>query len=590
MSFQHLPIELHLEITSQLSNASLAALSRTCKDLHGRTTPVLWSHLQFGPPTPQLFQERAFPVPTSPPYICPPLARDGALYVKRHMDEGGVLAFYSAARKGFIRDETFALVRSLELRSCVLGACFASGGEYPASAAGGEELRHWRELHNGGFVAVFEELLKERIQGLKYITIVYDRGGLFPATPNFERDPTGNELKAVQKAQDFCRIIGAYAAMHPLVQVKISTTHFALVHALFTAHSPPQCVTSLKTSIYRRPAMLETFRRYVLPALGANLEHLALLATGPGSGFPPNTIWDHYSGAYFHVAPGVFDDEHFFSNFRFEKLKSVEYTADLFTFAWAPSGVQRLCIRHSRTAHPHWWRSLGKHALRGLENLEIWYDCDSIVPGGAQSPPPPEDDDTSTDFSVCFRDLKALAIARNPPHRRHVVHLEESVASVRIREAVVRANVDLEEVFLEHGDVRTLATLCSRGRLRSLTVQSTLHQPFQNPEIIKLIANLQELAWLHICVQDGLGTAFPTRELLTMLAKHCAKLSWVVMEDRGFAEVPGMEEFYAPGMLTRMTQDQYEYLSATCRRSNMAQIWVFRLDVWRERNRYWLDV
>ena len=529
------------------------------------------------------------------------------------MDEHGILAFYSAARKGFIRNETLALVRSLELRNCVLGACFVSGGEYPAPVVSDGELYYWRELRNGDFATVFEGLLKERIRGLKCIRIIYDRCRFSPAiprcvgdekegkeeeyvltehyllAPNFERDFTGNELKAIQKAQYFCRIVGAYAATHPLVQVKISTTHFALVHALFTAASAPRRVTSLKTSIYQRPAMLETFQRYVLPTLGTNLEHLTLLTAGHGSDFLSNTIWDHYSDAYFHVTPAVFLDEHFFSGFRFEKLKSVEYSADLFTFAWAPSGIQRLCVRHSRTAHPHWWKSLAKHTLRNLEKMEIWYDCNSPIAEGAHSPPPPDDDDTPINFSICFRDLKALVIARNPPRRRYIAHPEESVASRHVREAVVRANANLEEVFLEHVDVETLSTLCARGRLRSLTVQSTLHQPFQNTQIIKLIGNLQDLAWLHICIQDGLGTAFPTRELLAVLARHCEKLSWIIMEDRGFVEVPGMKEFQASGVLAPMTQEQCEYLSASCRRSNMAQISVFRLDIWREGNRYWLD-
>ncbi|PWW77928.1 hypothetical protein C7212DRAFT_362370 [Tuber magnatum] len=580
MSFQHLPAELHLEIASLLSNASLAALSRTCRILHDRITPVLWSHLQFGRPTPPLFKERAFPAHPSLPCVGPLPAGGNASCVERHMDERGVLAFYSAVRKGLIRNESLALVRSLELRDCVLGARFASGGGYPVSAVGDGELCHWRELRNGDFVGVFGELLKERrIRGLKCISIVYGR------SPNFEGDFTGNGLKSVQKAQDLCRIVGAYAAMHPLVQVKISTTHFALVHALFTDLAAPLCVTSLKTSIYRRPTMLETFRRYVLPTLGTSLEHLTLLTAGPGSGFPSSTIWDHYSGAYFHVTPGVFDDRHFFSNFQFAKLKSVEYSAELFTFAWAPSGIRRLCVRHSRIVNSRWWRSLAKQALQNLEKLEIWYDCNSPIPGGAQPPPLPGDDDTPADFSICFRDLKALAIARNPPHRESFAIPEESVASMHIREAIMRANADLEEVFLENGDVETLTTLCSRGRLRSLTVQSTLHRPFQDSQIIRLIANLQELAWLHICVQDGHETAFPTLELLNMLAKHCVKLPWVVMEDRGFAEVPGMKDFYAPGMLAPMTPDQYECLSASCRRPNMAQVWVFRLDLWRERNR-----
>lgn len=57
----------------------------------------------------------------------------------------------------------------------MLGACFASGGGYPAPVVGDGELYYWRELRNGDFATVFEGLLKERIRGLKCIRIIYDR-------------------------------------------------------------------------------------------------------------------------------------------------------------------------------------------------------------------------------------------------------------------------------------------------------------------------------------------------------------------------------------------------------------------------------
>ncbi|KAG0123149.1 hypothetical protein HOY82DRAFT_595015 [Tuber indicum] len=324
----------------------------------------------------------AFSILPSPPHVRSLPTVGKVLCVKRHMGERGVLVFYSAARQGFIRDENLALVRSLELKDCVLGAFFASASD-------------------------------------------------------FERDFAGNQLKAVQKAQDFCRIIGA----------------------------PPGT------------------------AMGHDAEDIHLPAPGNAG-----SIWlllEHYlgplSGAYFHVAPGVFDDEHF-SNFQFAKLKSVEYSADLFTFACIPSGIQRL--RPPRAG--------------GTSTLVK-------VPSEARAP------EAGEPGNLVF------AVARNPPHRRYDAHPEESVASMQVREAVVRQNSNLEQVFLEHLDVKTLSILCARGRLRSLMVQSTLRQPLQNPQIIKLMANLLELAWLHICVQDGLGSAFPTWELLTVLAKRCVE-------------------------------------------------------------------
>ncbi|RPA91164.1 hypothetical protein L873DRAFT_1819846 [Choiromyces venosus 120613-1] len=575
MSLEKLPTELHLEITSGLTYASLSALTRTYKSLHNQISPLLWSHLQFGPPTTavDIFQERAFPLQPSPPYICPLSAAptcDCADQCVKYMNERGILTFYSALRRGLVRDEMLALVRSLEVRGGMLAGCFSPPSrEYTLG-----EIYSLRDLEHGEFVFVFRRLLRERMTGLKCIRIVYDR---YPDQDHFE-----TELRATQISRNFCQIVGAYAAAHPRVQVKISTTDFALVRSLFGVLKGPPRVTSLKMSIYQRSAMLEKFKECVLPALAANLEQLTLLAGGSQS----NRIWEHSSGASSHVAPGVFDDEEFFSNFRFQRLKSVEYSAELFTFGWVPEGVQRLCVRHSGTPHPRWWKSLAKHSLRKLEKLEIWYDCSSPMPSGAESPEEDaEDDETPVDFSICFRDLKALVIAQSPPYTGYITHPQESPpSSATLRESVIRANPQLKEVFLEYASLGTLSALSARGRLRSLTVQSTLYRVFQHPHALQLFPNLRELAWLHICVQDRLGSAFPTAEVLAGLARYCRKLSWIAMEDRRGMEVPELKECCESGLVAPMKQEQYECLSGLCRRSDMPQIWVFRLDVWRERN------
>lgn len=74
-----------------------------------------------------------------------------------------ILKFYTAARKGWIRDETFELVRSIELRDGVLGGCLEPF----------DNVGWWM---NGEFHAVFEGIVERGLlDGLASVGVVYDR-------------------------------------------------------------------------------------------------------------------------------------------------------------------------------------------------------------------------------------------------------------------------------------------------------------------------------------------------------------------------------------------------------------------------------
>lgn len=161
-----LPYELLSEITSLLPYSALASLCLTSRALHIKVNPLLWRHLQFGPALPHAFGDRfefrvsSAPQP-QPPYLrIPPDSETGGV---RCMGGRDILKFYTAARKGWIRDEAFELVRSIELRDGVLGGCLEPF----------DNVGWWM---NGEFHAVFEGIVERGLlDGLASVGVVYDR-------------------------------------------------------------------------------------------------------------------------------------------------------------------------------------------------------------------------------------------------------------------------------------------------------------------------------------------------------------------------------------------------------------------------------
>lgn len=95
-----------------------------------------------------------------------------------------ILKFYTAARKNWIRDETFELVRSIELRDGVLGGCLEPF----------DNVGWWM---NGEFHAVFKDIVGlGKFDGLTSIQIVYDRCMYFSFPQPLRVGDRGNDQNA----------------------------------------------------------------------------------------------------------------------------------------------------------------------------------------------------------------------------------------------------------------------------------------------------------------------------------------------------------------------------------------------------------
>lgn len=303
--------------------------------------------------------------------------------------------------------------------------------------------------------------------------------------------------------------------------------------------------------------MIELFSVHVLPNLQRSLQDLTILASGLDGGTPRHlvvSLFDEYSGEYYPYVGYTFDDETEFSRLSFPALRSVEYAAELFGFVWVPEGIKSLCVRHGTVPEVRWWKELAAKEMKDLESLEVWIDCEilsynSTTTGGIR---PNEVNYWSRWTEVIFKDLKSLIIASNSSHfsgrgpnpeaiEGEIRPGNDNITGVPldIVRAIIVANPQLQDVFVECIDSQGLATLLSRGKVRSLTIQNCWGVDTQrrycfpfSADSLAAIRTCCDLEWLQFCVRDVYGGTGILRSLVELLAVYCRGLRSFVMEDR----------------------------------------------------------